>query len=1066
MRHLFRVGVSVAAIVCAASVAEAQETASSIRGTVTANGAPVAGADVTITHVPSGTRNTATTDASGNFSASGLRIGGPFTVSVKADGFSDATVTDINLVAGQPLRLPVELQTANDIVVTASKVKAVELSPGPLTVMTRADIEGVASTRRDIRDIARRDPFATMDPGQNRGIMIAGQNARLNKFSVDGLRFTDTFGLNTGGLPTGRGPVPLDAIEQMSVKVAPFDISEGDFQGGSINLVLRSGGNRFSGSGFYTFNSDGLTSTRTQALSQNLHFTSKNWGGFLSGPIIKDKLFFALSYERLEETQPTLYGLASGQGQPIPNLTQGIVDQIGAIAKGTYNYDTGGLYQAIPETDEKYTAKIDWNIAEGHRFAFTYIHNKGLNGADQNSSLSNAASPALALKSDDYLRPEIVNSYVGEFNSDWAGNLHTQLRGNFRKYDLSPVPFGATPFSEMQVCTDQTTTGSAIQCSQTGVPRVYFGPDRFRHFNYVRTQQYGADASVRWEWQDISMKLTGSWEHYDIANAFAASAWGSYYFDSLADLQAGKAGSMTLQGSIDGNLNSVLASFKYDQFTFGVQGAWDPSPDFNLTAGIRADLYSMPGRPPLNVNFLNRYAFPNTGTLNGRMVTQPRLSFSWSPIDTLKVRGGIGLFAGGAPDVFVGNSFSVAGVYGNTINISRNADGSCTAPNATVCNAALNGVTGTSFNSAVTDYLRTNTASLANAPVNAMARNFRIPSTWKTSLSVDWTGLGTGWNLGGDFYYGFVQDAAIYKDLRMVQVGTLPDGRPRYAATGGSNTDLLLTNSSRGHSLVAVARADKTFDWGLSVGGSYTFQDVTDMSSMNGTTASGTYGQDAMVDPNQAAYGTSIYQVRNSWKMHVDFDHAFFGDNKTRFSLFGELRSGLPYSLTMNEQQAASRGTVTGTAGTSNRFLLYVPTVNDTKVVFDTPASQAAFNTIVDSYGLGKYRGQILPKNSQRSPNWFKVDLHVDQEVPLPLLPAKVVLFADMENVLNFINRDWGALKQVTFPYLASVVTVSCVANGGNACAQYQYSGVVNPALVNQTRISLWALRVGAKVRF
>ena len=263
-----------------------------------------------------------------------------------------------------------------------------------------------------------------------------------------------------------------------------------------------------------------------------------------------------------------------------------------------------------------------------------------------------------------------------------------------------------------------------------------------------------------------------------------------------------------------------------------------------------------------------------------------------------------------------------------------------------------------------------------------------------------------------------------------------------------------------------MARVDKSFDLGLSVGGSYTFQDVKDVASMNGTTGSGTYGQDAMVDPNQAAYGTSIYQVRHSWKMHLDFDHAFFGDNKTRFSLFGELRSGLPYSLTMNEAQAASRGTVTGTAGTSNRFLLYVPTVNDPKVVFADAATQTKFDSLVDRYGLGKYRGQILGKNTQRSPNWFKVDLHVDQEVPLPLVPAKVILFADMENVLNFINRDWGALKQVTFPYLASVVTVSCVASPTNTCAQYRYAGVADPSLVNQTRISLYALRVGAKVRF
>ena len=190
-------------------------------------------------------------DAQGNFNANGLRIGGPFVIEVNADGYEQSSVTDIFLQAGQPLRLPIDLQSQAVIVVSASSVRgALETSKGPITALSREEIDGVASINRDIRDLARRDPFVTMDLTNSRTIEIAGNNGRLNRFSVDGVQFSDDFGLNNGGLPTNRGPVPFDAIEQFSVKVAPYDVTEGDFQGGAINVTLRSGTNDFTGSAF------------------------------------------------------------------------------------------------------------------------------------------------------------------------------------------------------------------------------------------------------------------------------------------------------------------------------------------------------------------------------------------------------------------------------------------------------------------------------------------------------------------------------------------------------------------------------------------------------------------------------------------------------------------------------------------------------------------------------------------------------------------------------------------------------------------------------------------------
>lgn len=1096
MRTLFTAS-TIAVVACmVAAPAHAQEITSSIRGLVTAGGQPVVGATVTVTHEPSGTVSTTSTGADGAFNAPGLRVGGPFTVKVSAGGFADASVTDIQLTAGQPLRVPVELAAAgNEIVVTATRTRSLELSPGPITALGRTAIEGIASVKRDIRDIVRRDPFATIDPVSG-GVVVAGQNPRLNRFSVDGVGFSDNFGLNTGGLPTNRGPVPQDAIEQLSVKLAPYDIQEGDFQGASVNVILRSGTNKIHGSAFYTYSSDDLTGKRTKigpgtpTGKITLDFKSRNYGGFLSGPIIRDKLFIAASYEKLKEGKPIDIGTA-GFPAVVPNLTQAQVDQITSIANTVYGYAAGGAQTTTKEVDEKLTVKVDWNIMTGQRLSATWIRNKSQNGFTAGFSSTAATSPALALQSNNYNRPENVNSYVAELNSDWSSKLHSTVRANYRKYLLDPVPFGAFPFSQFQVCLDPNATTQqngaanaiAITCSQgttaaPGAARLYLGPDRFRHFNYVHTEQWGLDGALRWDYGNFSMKATATWQHLKIANAFTSDALGTYYFDSVADFQARRASTVTLAGSITGDLNDVLASFAYDQYTFGIQAAWDPSATLNITAGGRVDLYAGTKAPQLNTFFQQRYGISNQATSNGRYVAQPRIAATWSPFDRVRLRAGFGLFGGGSPNVFLGNSFSVAGVFNNSVTINRNTDGTCTLPNAALCNAALTNVDGKTFPTALTDYLRTNVGAISLANVNALDPNYKMQSNWKVTLSADYRAdlpyIGGGWNFGGDFYYSWVNNAPLYRDLRLIRIGTMPDGRGRYQSlTAGANTDYFLTNTKLGHSLVAVGRVSKSFDFGLTTGISYTFQEIKDQGAAIGTTSSGSYGGNAQYDPNVVNYGTSVYQVRNSWKFNFDYDHAFFGDYKTRLAIFGEMRSGLPYSLTMNDpNQPNSHSATFGTAGQSNRYLLYVPLAGtDPLVTYDSAATQTALDAVINSYGLGKYRGKVLPRNTERSPHWFKVDLHAEQEIPLPLVTriasgARIKLFADIENVLNLINHNWGSLRQVASPFLYSVVNVACATTVGNNCTQYRYSSVSNPTTDNTGRFSLYAIRFGAKVQF
>lgn len=1077
-----KIALAVALACCSAAVA--QETTSSIRGVVTASaGTAVSGATVTIVHTPSGTTRTAMTGAGGTFSAPGLRPGGPYKVSVTAPSFQAASFDELFLSVGEPLSLPVTLATGQELEEIVVSGQAVALGAGPTTTFDRDRIEGVASVQRDIRDLVSRDPFASINP-LNRGVSIAGMNNRTNRFAVDGVRFSDNFGLQQGGLPTTRGPVPLDAVEQLSVKIAPYDITEGDFQGGSINVVMRSGGNDFTGSAFYSYSSSDLTGDESRGTPIKLDFDSKDWGAFLSGPLIENRLFFALAYENLDQGDPATYGLA-GAPTPIPGLTQTSLDAVSGIAQSVYAYDTLGLRDTLPETDEKVTGKLDWNINDYQRLSYTLIYQDTYQQSTATGSVSPAITPSLNYEAYATNEPEKVTSHVLQLNSDWTNDFSTELRLNQRESSKIPSSLGAAGFAQFQVCLDPVTTGSLTQCSQNGTPRLFFGTEQFSQADVVAQKQYGVELVGRYDLGNHALKAQAAFNALEITNVFVQSSLGTYYFDSVADLQARRANSLTWQYSITGDLADVAANFAYDQLTFGLQDSWNILPELNLTYGVRLDTYSMSDAPPVNAAFTSRYGFPNTYNIDGLNVVQPRVSLTWRAMERLRLRAGFGLFSGGSPDVFIGNSFSVAGVFGNSVTINRTATGCTpTSASAAVCAAALNAVTGTGLrdNSTLFNYLATNTGSLAAAPVNAMSRDFKLPSSWKATVSADYVAdlgrpLGDDWNLGVDVYKSWVQDGIYYTDLRLTQVGTAPDGRPIYADTYTNtfNTDLLLANNGRGESTILVFRADKAWQSGVGLGISYTWQDINSFSDMSstsaltgGTTANGTYGGSPAADANLPAYGTSGYEIRNSWKLNLDYQKAFFGDYKSRVTLGAEHRSGYPYSLTMNTGTGSTRslfGTVNGSS-TAWRYLLYVPNVSaigaDPLVSY---ANQAVYDSLRD-YVLAKDlpQGQIIGKNSLRSPDYFRVNLHLEQELPAFVSGAKFKMVADIENLLNLIDDEYGSFRY--FNPLSPVVGVTCATATTTSCAQYRYNSFSPPTATNEGRIGLWSVRLGFRLEF
>jgi hypothetical protein len=474
------------------------------------------------------------------------------------------------------------------------------------------------------------------------------------------------------------------------------------------------------------------------------------------------------------------------------------------------------------------------------------------------------------------------------------------------------------------------------------------------------------------------------------------------------------------------------------------------------------------------------------------------------------VSGGLGIFSGGVPLVLFSNSLANDGARINTINLQRQfvagvATGNFIDLNNPTTNpvlqaqinaagaAALNNVDGFGLqrNPVVNQYLSTNLASLAQATTNSVDPNFRMNSVVRANLSTEYIAdlgfLGDGWQLRADVAHTWNRNSYTMIDLRAVPNGTLPDGRPRYQGIAGSaGNDLQLTSRSGGVSFVAALSVAKEWSNGFSIQAAYTRSRVTDfLSDTGGTTAAGSYNV-VVRDPNQPDIATSTLQTGNQVRLTLNYRKALFGDNETNFQIFALYRQGRPFSYTMTDP-GPGRGSVFGTTG-GNRYLLYVPnlanlavptgtasvsTQIDPIVQFQgTPAQLQAFRDFVLGSELADFQGQIARRGIARNPDWYTVNLHFSQQVPLFVGKSKLTVFADMENFLNLISDKFafrelpGRAQQARLVEVACLTATGAVANLGQPCASYRYSNFQNPVLETFQRQSVWALRLGARVEF
>ncbi|CAN1530808.1 Carboxypeptidase regulatory-like domain containing protein [Caulobacteraceae bacterium] len=1112
----------------------AQETTGTIRGQIAASGAPVTGAAVTIIHTPSGSRARATTDSSGQFSASGLRAGGPYTVEVTADTYEPTVVNDLFLTVTEPFSLALNLVPADKeverIIVRATAVGRNRVD-GTATGLRRDKIEGLVTPGRDIRELARQSPLVTQNTVGDGGISIAGSNPRTNRITIDGVAAQDDFGLNTGGLPTRRGPISLDAVSQFNVTPAPFDVRNGGFLGGAIDIVLRSGDNELGGSVFANFLDDKLTGTRIKNTIVSNVVEQTNYGATLRGPIIKDKLFYALSYEKYESVDVTNRGPIDGGsfGNSIVGplgapMTLADIAAVTNVFANTYksNFAFGSIPTNKPILDEKYSARIDWNITDKHRASFTYR-----NAESTVYNFTNLGATTASLDSQWYFTGELDETYSLQLNSDWNDKFQTEARISYRDYVRLQQPPSGQEFADITVCSTLTSldaTGSQplITCAAaTGQSRgvVRFGPDQFRHANFLATTNTQGQFEARYRLGDHQLKAGLQWQERDIFNLFVPNSDGTYYFDSVADFQAGRANRLQYTNNPSGDPNKAAAEFTYQILSGYLQDTWSVTDDFRLTGGLRVESYSVDGAPAANANFSNRFGFTNQATYDGLSIVMPRVSFNWNAPADIRVSGGVGLFSGGLPDVFLSNSFSNTGVLTVGVDIQRTATGfteTGAAPGFTnaIGSLALDNLVGANFGRAIPAQVLALLGGVTPPPAaetNSIAPNLDIPSEWKANLAV--TGEAFGLNLGLDLVYTKVQTGYAFRDLRATpliingQQALTPDGRKRYdaiptparaavpgavinstAPVGGSNRDIQLYNpdGDLGDAFIAAISASKSYDFGINWSMSYTLQNINELNSTGrfSSTASSLYGGAlSALDPANPVTGRGQEEIENVFKYSFGWRATPFKELETRLELFGDVRAGRPFSWLMNTGSGRSIVTgvnkggqlayipdLSGTTSTSTSGAILVS--SDSKVAFDSQATFDAVKNLINNFGLPA--GQIAPRGFNTNDQIHLLDMRISQELPGAFEGHKGFLTFDFQNVLNMINEDWGVVEeygdQQTLYTAACADATGAVNNTGTVlCNRYRITNpstiLTNPKTRNVDR-SRWQIQVGVRYEF
>ena len=704
----------------AMSTAFAQNTSSSLSGRIVdAAGTPVAGATVEIVHMPSGTSRTVVTDAEGRYAAQGLRVGGPFDVKASGANGANAEQDDVFLQLAEETTLNMSLTPASG----ATELAGVTVTAAAPGATFQADNKGLSSNisqrelkvipnpNRSIQDIARTDPHIVLTNVGRGEISALGQNSRYNNITIDAVPTNDSFGLEPNGLPALNQPLSFDAIEEYNISTMNFDVTNKRSVGANVNIVTKTGTNEFHGDVYYAYtNADDLTSDEPTDFKG--YDAKKTYGATLGGPIIKDKLFFFLSYEESKTLAPgPAFGPIGSGASNIVNISQDDINRIIGIANN-YGLTPGTVGASDANQDNKlYLAKLDWNIADGHRASLRYNETK----SDQ-PIIQTFNSTTLSLSSYSYVQQRDLKSYVLNLYDDWTDSFSTEGSFSYGKYDAVSHTLADQP--QIQVCTDPAG------CSSTN-PSLFLGTDQFRHYNVLGVKTYNGFFAGSWFLGDHTIKAGADFQRDHVLQPVRPHRVRRIPVrvrSMISRAATIRATSCTGRPTATSTGRRAVAA--------GSVGPVHPghlAGDLAALDPVRRALGHPlePDKPGYNAAFAQAFGYSNQGTIDGNDIIEPRMSFNYTFDSEHKsqLRGGIGVSEGVTPGVWLSNPYSNNGLLVQTFSAGS---GCCFIPDPH-------------------GQQPPNTAPNAQQTVDTVDHNFQLPTVLKMTIGYDhelpWWGL-------------------------------------------------------------------------------------------------------------------------------------------------------------------------------------------------------------------------------------------------------------------------------------------------------------------------------------
>jgi hypothetical protein len=1025
---------AIASLLAASVPAIAQDTSSSISGRVLdANGQPVAGATVQIVHEPSGTTKIATTDASGRYAAQGLRVGGPFDVTVSKAGMAQAEQGQVYLQLAQdtPVNLTVgaeqakEVKNLSGVTVSANSLAQTFSSDnkGISTNVSAREIEATPTPDRSIQNIVRLDPRIVITDRERGEFSAIGQNSRYNNVTVDSVSANDPFGLNANGLPTLATPISQDTIEEYNISTANYDTAIRRGVGANVNAVTKSGTNDFHGSVYYVFQNQNMVGKNE--IDRKYTAFDRQWtgGATVGGPIIKDKLFFFISAEKSTKVAAgSPYGPEdSSATSPIADLTSTQVQQVIDAAHSLGLNDVGSYGGGNSNLqDKRYLGKIDWNISDNHRASFTYSQTK------ETKPTITGTSTKLVLSSGWYNTAVDSKSYALHFYDDWSENFSTDTTFSYASFDQLRGPYNGVAMPDVTVYPDAF-----------GGPSVEFGTEYSSQANVLKTKTLNAAWAGTYYAGDHTIKGGFDFESDRDYNLFLQNYYGSYIFEDgngrtgLENFLAGGTNYYQYRYNrpADGlGTGDVAANFTTKQWGVFLQDTWQVNSNLSLQYGVRVDIPLVSDKPIYNAAFAaapgvnaagqatGGFGRTNQTTINGNRVVQPRMSFNYSfnTEHLTQLRGGAGLFISNPPNVWIGNIYSNSGVTQTQFNCGPTQSG---------CSTNLPPFSADPHNQ------NDGTPGTGAQTVNTVSPGFRLPSVWKISLGLDkelpWWGL----IATADYEHIKVRDAILYQNLNTgaPNATLLPDGREsfykdisldprnsgqrnRYLANAGfTDGTVNLANTSRGSADSLALSLKKPFstDWTGMVG--FTWSRATEVNPGTSSVARSNYVNNYITNPNENKASTSNYSIPRRVLASLNWQHRFFGSYATSASILYDGHNAAPYSWAFGNDANGD--------GVTND-LVFIPAAG--QVEFRNNTSQAKIDQfyayIQSNDYLKDHQGQIASRNGDRA-GWInQIDLSFSQEIPGIFKGNKGIIKLDLYNFTNLLNKHWGIEKRVDFP--------------------------------------------------